>query len=359
VGHLREQVGQLLLVGLEGETIAPGEQLLCEEYGFGGFVLFERNCRAAEQIAALCRNLWASAVAIPPFIAIDHEGGRVHRLPAPFRHFPTAAVIGRTKSADLAHRAGYAAAEELALVGINLNFAPVLDIHANGENSIIGDRAFAADPNVVITTAWSWAEGLRQGGIIACGKHFPGHGAADKDSHFDLPIIVKSAQELTTHELVPFAYACRNGIEALMTAHVLYPALDPQRPATLSEKIITGLLRHQMGYGGVVFSDDMHMRAISDRYGAGEAAYASLRAGVDMLLFCHDLCRAAEVCEFLCAQSEKEAALRHRIDESYGRVTELKRRYLKAFTGAPEHEVVERLARLDHGQLLADIHGSL
>jgi beta-N-acetylhexosaminidase len=144
-----------------------------------------------------------------------------------------------------------------------------------------------------------------------------------------------------------------------MTAHVLYPALDAQRPATLSEKIITGLLRHQMGYSGVVFSDDMHMRAISGLYRADEAAYESLRAGIDMLLFCHDLSRAAEVCEFLAARSEKDAWLRRRIEESYGRVCALKRQFLKAFTGAPPNEVVERLARLGHERLVAELHGNL
>jgi beta-N-acetylhexosaminidase len=355
----RDKIGQLLLVGVEGETFSRGEQLLCEEYGFGGFVLFQRNFQAAEQIVALCRNLWDSAEVIPPFIAIDHEGGRVHRLPAPFTHFPAATVIGRTNSAELAHQMGRAAAEELALIGVNLNFAPVLDVAGNSENSVIGSRAFAADPKAVITTAWSWAQGLRQRGIIPCGKHFPGHGAAEKDSHLELPTIAKSARELTINELAPFAYACRNRIEALMTAHVVYPAFDAQRPATLSEKIITGLLRHQMGYGGVVFSDDMDMRAISERYRAEEAAHESLRAGVDVLLFCHDLSRAAEVCEFLCAQSEQDAALRQRIEESYRRVTDLKRRYLKAFTGAHEGEIVERLARLEHSRLVAELQPEL
>jgi beta-N-acetylhexosaminidase len=296
---------------------------------------------------------------MPPFIAIDHEGGRVHRLPPPFSHFPAAAVIGQTNRVDLAHRAGCAAAAELALVGINLNFAPVLDVGTEGRGSIVGDRAFAADPNTVITTAWPWAEGLRQGGVIPCGKHFPGHGATDKDSHLELPIIAKSMRELISNELAPFTHACRNRIEALVIAHVLYPALDSERMATLSEKIVTGLLRHQIGYGGVVFSDDMDMRAISDRYGAEEAAYLSMRAGVDVLLFCHDLSRAAEVCEFLRAQADKDAALRRRIEESYGRVSELKRRYLKTFTGVPESAIAERLDHLNHGRLLTELQGSL
>jgi beta-N-acetylhexosaminidase len=356
---LRERIGQLLLVGLQGETLAPDERLLFEEYGFGGFVLFKRNCRAAGQIVSLCRDLWDLTDELPPFIAIDQEGGRVHRLPAPFTHFPPAARVGAKNDPNLARRTGRAAAAELALAGINLNFAPVLDVDSDSGNSVINDRALAADPQAVTKLGWAWTEGLREGGIIPCAKHFPGHGAADKDSHFDLPTVAKSMDEMRAHELPPFVHACRHHIEALMTAHVLYPCLDPQWPATLSEKIVTELLRRQLGYGGVIFSDDMEMKAISDRYGAEEAAYLSVRAGVDALLFCHDLSRAVRVCEFLRAQCERDAALRARLDESCVRIARLKQRRLKSFTGVAENEIFARLAALEHGAVLADLHGNL
>jgi beta-N-acetylhexosaminidase len=356
---LRDKIGQLLLVGLQGETPASDERLLCEEYGFGGFVLFKRNCRAADQVVSLCRTLWDLTDELPPFIAIDQEGGRVHRLPAPFTHFPPAARVGDRNDPDLARRMGRAAAAELVLAGINLNFAPVLDVNSDSDNSIIGDRAFAADPQAVMRLGWAWTEGLRDGGIIPCGKHFPGHGAADKDSHLNLPTVTKSMDELNTRELPPFVHACRHNIEALMTAHVLYPGLDPQWPATLSEKIVTDLLRRQLGYGGVIFSDDMEMKAISDRYGAEEAAYLSVRAGVDALLFCHDLSRAVRVCEVLRAQCERDAALRARLDESCARIAQLKQRCLKSFTGVAEGEIFARLAALEHGAVVADLHGSL
>jgi beta-N-acetylhexosaminidase len=359
VESLREKIGQLILVGLQGEALAADERLVFEEYGFGGFVLSKRNCRAPGQIVSLCRGLWDLTGELPPFIAIDQEGGRVHRLPPPFTHFPPAALIGDRNDPDLARRAGRAAASELALAGINLNFAPVLDVNSDSRNPIIGDRAFAADPRTVMKLGWAWTEGLRDGGVIPCCKHFPGHGASDKDSHFDLPIVAKSMDEMTATELPPFVHACRNNIEALMTAHVIYSSLDAQWPATLSEKIVTGLLRQQLGYGGVIFSDDMEMKAINDRYGAEEAAYLSLRAGVDALLFCHQLNRAIQVCEFLCAQCEQDAALRARVDESCARIARLKRRSLKSFTGVPENEILERLARLDHGRVTAEFYGSL
>jgi beta-N-acetylhexosaminidase len=356
---LRRKIGQLFMVGVEGETLTSSERLHFEEYGFGGFVLFKRNCRAAAQVVSLCSTLWDMAGETPPFIAIDQEGGRVHRLPPPFTHFPPANCLGDNGDTDLAYRAGRAAAVELALAGINLNFAPVLDVNSNAHCPIIGDRAFGTDPDRVAPMGWAWAQGLKDGGIIPCGKHFPGHGAADRDSHLDLPVVAKSLEALRATEFAPFLTACQKQIETLMTAHVLYPAIDPQWPATLSQNIVTGLLRQQLGYGGVVFSDDMEMRAISDRYSVEESAHCSIRAGVDMLLFCHNLSRAVQALEFLCAESVKDAALRARVDESHGRITDLKRRYLTSFTGVAKSEILGCLARLDHQRIVAQCYGTL
>jgi beta-N-acetylhexosaminidase len=356
---LRRKIGQLFMVGILGETVTADERLHFQEYGFGGFVLFKRNCQDAGQIVSLCRDLWEMADELPPFIAIDQEGGRVHRLPLPFTHFPAAARMGDRGDPLLAYRAGRAAAAELALAGVNLNFAPVLDVNTNPDCPIIGDRAFAADPQAVITLASSWAQGLRDGGIIPCGKHFPGHGAADKDSHFDLPVIAQPLELLESAALPPFSAACCQHIEALMTAHVLYPSLDPDWPATLSKKIVSDLLRRQFGYSGVVFSDDMEMRAISDRYGVEESAWRTILAGADALLFCHEMSKAVAACEFLCAEAAGDAGLRARVNESYARIANLKLGFLKSFTGLAEHKIPERLAALDHGRIVRQIHGSL
>src|SRR5262245_17890889 len=356
---LREKIGQMFLVGCQGEHLTREEQLIFSQYPFGGVVLFKRNCCEPGQIHALCHSLWLSASEIAPFIAIDQEGGRVHRLPAPFTHFPAAARIGETRNPELAYRLGRATAEELALIGVNLDFAPVLDVNANTKNPIIGDRAFGADPNQVTEISWAWTRGLRNGGIIPCGKHFPGHGSTDKDSHFDLPIVTKSLDEMKTVELPPFVDACRNRIEALMTAHVLYAALDPKLAATLSQKIVTGLLRHELGYDGVVFSDDMEMKAITNDYGAGDAAALAVRAGVDVLLFCHEVERAIQAFEFLRDEAERDPSVRAQIENSYRRITDLKRRYLKNFTGVTETEIAARLVEMGHQRLIDKIHGSL
>ena len=349
---LRQKIGQLILIGCQGETLGNDERLLIEEYQFSGLILFKKNCTAAAQMGSLCRSIWQLFDAVPPFIAIDQEGGRVQRLSAPFSQFPAAADIGSRNDLDLAYRLGHATAAELSLTGINLDFAPVLDVRSNPNSPIIGDRAFGAEPQRVIEVATAWSRGLCDGGVIPCAKHFPGHGDTNKDSHLELPLVRKSLDELQRIELPPFAHACRNRIEALMTAHVAYPALDPTLPATLSETIVTGLLRHQLGYDGVVFSDDLGMRAISDRYEAEQASTLAVRAGVDVLLFCHVIDKAIAAFEFLCAEAERDPAVRANIETSYRRVTELKRRYLHCFTGVAENQIANRLEQLNHRKLL-------
>jgi beta-N-acetylhexosaminidase len=350
------KIAQMFMVGIQGEAPAREERLLFERYGFGGFVLFSHNCRSPQQIVALCRALWENPSELRPFIAIDHEGGRVQRLPEPFTRFPSAAAIGQAGSPRLAYLVGLAAARELALIGVNLNFAPVLDVNTNPANPIIGDRAFGNDPDKVIRTAHAWTQGLRDGGIIPCGKHFPGHGSTDRDSHLDLPVVEKSLEGLKAVELAPFVHACRDRIEALMTAHMLYRALDPAFPATLSERIVTGLLRQELGYGGVVFSDDMEMRAIGANFSEAEAVGLSVSAGVDVVLYCHDLAKAVRAVEWLSGEAERRPALRARVEESFERIARLKAKSLKIFTAAGEKEIAARLASLPHRRLL-EPHG--
>jgi beta-N-acetylhexosaminidase len=356
---LREKIAQMFLVGVHGLELTGEEKLILERYPFAGFILFSRNCGTPAQILGLCRDLWEAAGGHPPFIAIDQEGGRVHRLPQPFTHYPAAACIAKQNSAELAYRAGKATAEELALVGINLNFAPVLDVDSNPGNPIIGDRAFAADPDEVVRFSAPWIKGLREGGIIPCGKHFPGHGDTDKDSHLDLPVVHRSAEELRRVELPPFLSACRNGIESLMTAHVLYPALDPLLPATLSHSVVTELLRQELNYAGVVFSDDLEMKAIAANYTNEETVALCVQAGIDVMLYCHELPRAIGAFEFLCALAERDDAVRAQVETSYRRITDLKQRYLTKFTGVEEKELSRQLKQSNHRWIVAAIQGNL
>ncbi len=363
------------MVGLKAERLSAEERSIFKDFAFGGFILYKHNLMEPEQIVALCRSLWDLDNEHPPFIAIDQEGGRVHRLPAPFTHFPAAALIGEGNDADLAYRLGRATADELALAGINLNFAPVLDVNSNPQNPVIGDRSFASDPARVIQFSDRWTQGLRDGGIIPCGKHFPGHGDTDEDSHLALPIVERSLDELRATEFPPFIHACRSGIEALMTAHVLYPSLDPKFPATLSHAIITGLLREQLGYDGVVFSDDMEMKAIRDPYGSAvphpydagnnreggpePAALLAVRAGVDVLLYGHKLRTALRAFEWIASETEHSGALQSRMALSYHRVARLKKRFLRTFTGVTDDSLAGRLMGLGHQQWVDALYGNL
>lgn len=356
---VREKIAQMFLVGISAQELRGEERMTMEHYAFGGFILFGHNCCDPAQILSLSRALWGTGKGLPPFIAIDQEGGRVHRLPKPFTHFPPAARFGETGNLKLAYRAARATAEELAAVGVNLDFAPVLDVNSNPRNPVIGDRSFGSDPATVSALGEQWIQGLRDGGIVPCGKHFPGHGDTDKDSHLDLPTVDRSLDELRKIELPPFVDACRSGIESLMTAHVIYRALDPELPATLSSRIVTGLLREQLNYHRVVFGDDMEMKAISDHYGEKDAVALCVRAGIDMMLFCHELPRAIHAFDFLCSEFEKDATVRAQVENSYNRITKLKQGRLKKFTGIKADQLEKRLARMNHQAIVDEIQGSL
>ena len=357
--ELKNKIGQLFVVGLAGTMLTQEERVLLRDFPAGGFILFKHNCASPGQIRALCDSLWKMAHDPPPFIAIDQEGGTAHRLPEPFTHFPFAARIGETGDPNVAYQAGRATAIELGLVGINLNFAPVLDVNSNPHNPVIGDRSFGAAPEQVVAFGEPWIQGTRDAGIIPCGKHFPGHGDTDKDSHFHLPRVDRKLEELRAVELSPFVHACALQIESLMTAHVVYRALDLEFPATLSGKIVTGWLRERLGYDGVVFSDAMEMKAISGHYGEKEAGALCIQAGVDVLLYGQAPPRVTQVFEFLYHLAENNPMIRHRVESSYQRILRLKRRYLKAFSGVPENEIVSRLSRLNHKRIAEQIHGSL
>ncbi|HEY3306637.1 MAG TPA: beta-N-acetylhexosaminidase [Candidatus Binatia bacterium] len=357
MSELRKKIGQMFMVGFTANEIGAGERKLFQDYPFGGFIFFSHNLKTPKQILSLCRSLWQTSGAVPPLISIDQEGGRVHRLPPPFTHFPAAADLGRAGNTDLAYRTGLAMARELSAVGINLDFAPVLDVRSNPNNPIIGDRSLSSDPEVVTRLGREVIRGLREGGVIPCVKHFPGHGDTAEDSHVELPVVKKSLDELRSVELPPFVCACRNQVETLMTAHVLYPALDEKFPATLSDRIIGNLLRGELGYDGVVFSDDLEMKAIGDNYSVEETARLAVHAGIDVLLFGHEINRAVTAFDFLCREAERDEALRERVEQSYGRIQKLKRRTLKAFSGAREKELENSIGG-PHEKIVEEIQGS-
>ncbi len=330
----REQIGRLFTVGIPSGTLDAQTCRRLEALHVGGVILFRRNVGTPDEIAALTRAL--HRLPSQPLVAIDHEGGRVQRLGEPFTRFPPAAAVGRRHDPDLAFEIGRAMAEELAGVGIDINFAPVLDVHSNPLNPVIGDRAFGTEPAPVAAMGIALMRGLLAGGVIPCGKHFPGHGDTLADSHLELPVVRRSRAQLAEVELAPFREAIAAGIPMLMTAHVLYPALDPTCAATLSSRILSDLLRGELGFAGVIVSDDLEMRAIADHSDVGAAAVATLHAGADMLLVCEHLEKAEAAVQAVERAVTEGLIAADRISAAANRITRLRRSRPQAMPSAVE-----------------------
>jgi beta-N-acetylhexosaminidase len=279
--------GQLLIVGVPAtEPGSEAEALdFLREIGPWGVIFFARNAPTAEAFLALTRAVSENFPEV--VLSIDHEGGRVNRLPPPFTKLPPMLHCARSGDPGLLRQVARLHGRELRAARIDLSYSPVLDVHSNPANPIIGDRAFGCTPEEVIHNALPYAQGLAEAGVIACGKHFPGHGDTNQDSHVDLPRVDHTLERLRTLEMAPFAAAVRQNIPMLMTAHVLYSALDPELPASLSPRVVREWLREAFGYRGVVVTDDLEMRAVADRYGVGDSAVRAMRAGSDLMLVCN------------------------------------------------------------------------
>ncbi len=262
---------------------------LAREFQLGGVTLFKRNIEAPEQVAELSHDLQALGSELPVWVAVDQEGGRVARLRTPFTEWPPMATLGRAGDEKLAYRFAAALATELRAVGVTLDYAPVLDILTNPKNPVIGDRALSEDALAVARLGDAIIRGLQENGIAACGKHFPGHGDTSQDSHVALPLVEHPPDRIRRVELVPFRAAIRSDVAFIMTAHILVPSLDEQRPATLSPAIIRGMLREELDFDGVILSDDLDMKAIADTYTAPDAAVQAIAAGCDGVLLCREL----------------------------------------------------------------------
>jgi beta-N-acetylhexosaminidase len=322
---LARLAGQLLSVGFEGTAVPAPLRARVAASEVGGVMLFRPNIADPGQVAALVSALRAAAPADAPLlVSIDQEGGVVQRVRAPATVWPPMLAVGGAGDAARTEAVGRALGDELAALGIGWDFAPVLDVHTNPANPVIGNRAFATGPDAVATQALAFWRGLRGAGLVGCGKHFPGHGDTRTDSHHELPVVPHDLERLRRVELAPFAAAARAGVEALMTAHVLYPALDPDRPATLSRRIATELLRGELGFRGVLVSDDLGMKAVADRYPIDELAVGAIAAGCDHLLIREPESRQVAAFEAIVRAAEARADFRARVEESAARVAVLK-----------------------------------
>ena len=283
---IRRHIGQLAIAGFGGHEIPLELRSLAREFDLGGIILFARNVAEPEQVAEISRQAATLADELPLWVSVDQEGGRVARLKSPFTVWPPMKTLGRSGDEQLAARFAKALAAELIAVGISLDFTPVLDIHTNPANPVIGDRALAERAEDVARLGRTIITTLQAAGIAACGKHFPGHGDTSIDSHHDLPLVEHSPDRLEAIELVPFRAAIAADVACIMTAHILIPALDAERPATLSPRIVDDLLKRDLGFPGLVVSDDLDMRAIGSTYGVPDAAVAAIAAGCDVVLLC-------------------------------------------------------------------------
>lgn len=323
------QTGQMLMAGLRGTSLDQDAEDLIRNYHVGGFILFERNFENPRQLVALIRDLQKLAMSIsgvPLFISVDQEGGRVARLKAPFTDYPFAGVLGRAKSEDLAYKFGASMADELTAVGVNMDFAPVLDVHTNPANPVIGDRALSDDPEWVARLGGAIIKAFNDKGLIPVGKHFPGHGDTNLDSHLDLPTVDKSAEELEKTELLPFARTIRMGLDALMMAHVIYPAWDEKYPATFSEAILENILRKKMGFEGIVFSDDLEMKAIENHLAFESLPALGIQAGLDIFLVCHDTDKIRSLHDLIIKGVEGGDISRDKIEKANLRIAAVKNR---------------------------------
>jgi beta-N-acetylhexosaminidase len=328
---LRQQIGQLLVGSFAGAEVPVELRAFAREFSIGGVTLFKRNVHDPEQVREVARQIEELDAELPPWVAVDQEGGRVARLKRPFTEWPPMITLGRSGSLDLAQRFARALAAELAAAGITLDFAPVLDVLTNSNNPAIGDRALADDADRVSELGRMIVTELQAGGIAACGKHFPGHGDTSVDSHHDLPVVEHPPDRLRAVEFRPFRAAMAAGVASLITAHVLVPSLDGERPATLSRRIVTDILRDELRFDGVVYSDDMEMKAVAARWAVPEACVEAIDAGCDAVLICSgnvDLQAAAA--EALIRAVEHERLSWSRVEDSLARHRRMKERFLAA-----------------------------
>ena len=350
---IRDTVGQLLMVGFEGTELSREFLDWLQECRPGGVILFSRNLVDPEQVARLTNALHEHAPNPPLLIAIDEEGGGVSRLPQGFTTFPAASRVAACHSPDAAYEAAEVTARELRAVGINMNLAPVLDVNSNPANPIIGDRAYGTEPKGVCTYGMAVMQGLEDNGIIPCGKHFPGHGDTMTDSHHVLPVVEADRARLDAVELEPFRQVIRRGLPAIMTAHVRYPALDAEAPATLSRPILTDLLRNELGFEGVTLTDDMEMRAILDYQPIGDASVRALQAGADMVVICQQQERQRQAVSAIEQALEKGDLLWERLTASVVRIRALKEKRHALFQPVDPSRVAQIVGHPRHKALLA------
>ncbi len=323
------QIGQLLLIGIEGYELSPIEKELIKSTVPTGIILFKRNCQTYKQIFDLNKSIYSSFGNDDnpdPFISVDQEGGRVQRLPKDeFANYPSFREVAKLNNPEVAEKLYSYLARDLRSAGFNLNFSPVLDLDTNPDNPIIGDRSFGDSVSSVVEHAKIVTKAFASEGIISCGKHFPGHGDTDLDSHLALPTLNLSKELMVNRELAPFREMAKDGLDVIMSAHIIYPEFD-HLPATLSSKTLPKLLDF-IGFKGIVFSDDLEMKAIADNFSLRETISMGLEAGINIFSICKDINLWREAHEILLSLYQQEP-YKQLIDSSLAKIKDFKKNKL-------------------------------
>jgi len=345
---VKQKAGQRFGIGFSGKRVSAELCRLVREYKVGNVILFSDNLENASQARALCKEiqeLVRGETGYPAFIAIDQEGGAVTRLPQDMVNVPGAMALASTEKIESVSLAARITAAELKRIGVNLNLAPVLDINCNRDNPVIGNRSYGTSAAQIVPYAVAVIKAYEEAGLMCCGKHFPGHGDTAVDSHLDLPLVDRNAEELENRELVPFRAAVAAGIPAIMTTHILFPRLENKKlPATMSGKILKDLLREKLAFDGLILSDGMEMRAVKDYYGIPKGCGLALSAGVDIVFICHESPDMEASLREINAACEEGRFNADEFDASVERVLRYKERYAAFGLDAGE-EAVEVISR--------------
>lgn len=341
----RELVGQRMVVGFSGAEIDEELKDLICNYKIGNVILFKHNIVSNSQLKKLCQDiqqLVREHTGHDAFIALDQEGGMVTRLEQDAANMPGAMAIAATGNIENCYEAGKITGEQLKSVGVNFNLAPTVDINSNMDNPVIGVRSFGDEPEQVVSYAVAMTKGLLEGGILACAKHFPGHGDTNVDSHLGLPLIDKDIDELEQCELIPFRKVIEAGIPAVMTTHILFPKIETDNiPATMSRKIITGLLREKLGFSGLIVSDCMEMSAIKKYYGTVEGCIQAMNAGVDLIFLSHTAMVAREVSDALTKALESNKISMDDMNESVDKIIRYKEKVMNENSNCKDFDLVK------------------
>lgn len=329
----RQKVGQKLVIGFPGTEVDEKLEEFIRAYQIGNFILFKHNIESVPQVTRLCQRLQSitkEATGYPAFITIDQEGGMVTRLSDDCMNLPGAMAMAAIGDQEKIYQVAKLTGEQLRALGINFNLAPVVDINSNADNPVIGVRSYGDQPEEVAKCAVAMVNGLLDGGVLASAKHFPGHGDTSVDSHLSLPQVNKTLEEVMECELVPYKAVIEAGIPAIMTTHILYPALEDQHlPATMSRKIITGLLKEKLGFKGLVISDCMEMNAIKEYYGTVNGILSAVKAGVDLVFVSHTMSLAKEASDAMTAALDRQELSVEEMDASVQKILSYKKQLVK------------------------------